>query len=62
MKHYKPGQFLYVNDQLFRAKKRSFGCAGCDLNNVFTCPMVTDRRSPLKFNCAIDSIVLKRVS
>lgn len=61
MKHYKPGQFVWVGNQQYRAKKRTYKCQGCDLNNVFRCPMVIDSRSQKQFDCSLDNIILKRM-
>lgn len=63
MKTPKPGQLITLNNCVYRAKKRTFGCNGCDLNSITLCPNIVDRRfeePPLL--CGITGIILKRIS
>ena len=62
MKTPKPGQFCIINGVLYRGKKRSEGCRGCDLNSFATCPNIVDSRNgtPL-LDCTINNIILKKV-
>lgn len=61
-KRLKPGQLATINDAVYRAYKRECGCAGCDLNDIFLCPCIVDRRyREPKYNCALDNIIFKLV-
>lgn len=58
----KPGQFAIINNTLYRAKKRINGCEGCDLDSLYSCPCIVDRRfEEPKYNCAILDIIFKKV-
>ncbi len=57
----KPGQLCTINNVVYRAKKRTYGCTGCALNSIDMCPEITDFRSQRKINCDIHGIILIRV-
>lgn len=58
----KPGRLATINNVVYRAHKRVDGCKGCDLDDIFLCPAITDSRNPdKKINCALDNIILKRL-
>lgn len=56
----KPGQLITISNAVYRAKKRTGGCAGCDLNDVFTCPCMPDSRFGARYNCSLHGIILKK--
>ena len=63
MKRYKPGQIVSIGDgSLYRAKRRTSGCEGCDLNDLRLCPCVRDKRAKPVINCGLDNIVLKKTN
>ena len=61
MKHYKPGQIVSVNGENYRAKKRTNGCTGCVLNDLFLCPCVTNKKEIKPLDCSLDEIILVNV-
>lgn len=61
MKHYKPGQIVNVNDNMYRARKRTHGCEGCVLNDILLCPSVVVKDVGKKLDCSMDNIVLTNV-
>lgn len=61
MKTPKPGQFCTINKTLYRAKRRTDGCFGCALDNIFLCPNVVDCRSKKTLQCAANGIILVKV-
>lgn len=62
MKKPKPGQFCYINNKLFRFAKRTNGCIGCVLNEIWLCPAIVDRRyNNVPFNCAGDGVIIVNV-
>ena len=62
MSSIKPGQFATINGTVYRAKKRSDGCKGCDLDSLTLCPCIVDRRhEEPKYNCALSDIIFKKV-
>ena len=62
MKKIKAGQLCTINETVFRAKNATDGCQGCDLNNIFLCPNVVDRRfSEPTYSCSIDGIIFKKI-
>jgi len=61
MKTPKPGQFTMINGILYRAKRRTDGCKGCDLDDITLCPNVTDSRTGDKpLECSLSDIILKK--
>ena len=57
----KPGQFYWHNGILYRAKKRTFRCHGCALDN-FLCPNIVDSRNGVRpLDCALNNIILVHV-
>lgn len=64
MKTPKPGQLCTINNVVYRAKKRTNGCDGCDLDSILRCPNIYDYRqsfNPKKIDCTIKGIILKRI-
>jgi len=61
MKHYKPGQIVSVNDNMYRAKKRTAGCEGCVLNDILLCPGVVVKDVGKQLDCSTDGIILVNV-
>lgn len=62
----KPGQLATINNVVYRARKKAFGCIGingerCDLDNVILCPCVKDPRFEPRYNCAMYGVILKRI-
>lgn len=61
----KPGQLFTYNGTIYRAKRRTNHCYGCDLNKMFgpnVCPNIVDSRNGKRpLTCAIDNIVFKKV-
>lgn len=60
MKTPKPGQLCTIKNKVYRAKKRTFGCSGCALNNPFFCPNI-GRRNEIPLDCVQNEIILVRV-
>lgn len=62
MKTPKPGQLVTINNVVFRAKRRISGCKGCALDDLISCPNITDPRNggPV-LECSINDIILVRV-
>lgn len=57
----KPGQLCCINGIMYRARKRTSGCAGCALDSLYLCPNIIDKRKtdkPLK--CDIGDFILVR--
>ena len=44
MKTPKPGQYVSINNVVYRARKRKNGCERCILNDILLCPMIVDSR------------------
>ena len=62
MKTPKPGQFCNINGTLYRAKRREDGCKGCVLNDILTCPNITDSRNGTRLlECSLNDIILVNV-
>lgn len=62
MKTPKPGQFCTINNVLYRGKRRTDGCRGCALDNVFLCPNIVDSRNGTRpLDCSLNDIILVRV-
>lgn len=61
MKTPKPGQLCTINNVVYRAKRRTDGCQGCDLNSLDKCPNITDYRAEKPLKCALNDIILKKV-
>lgn len=63
MKRIKPGQFVTIGNFVYRAKARTAGCNGCDLNDLRLCPRVKkkSKAEPPIVNCGLDGIILKRL-
>ena len=65
MKKPRPGQYVSVStsDIVYRAKKRTYGCNGCVLNNPLVCPNVKDRRfeQEPEIDCIGSDIILVNV-
>lgn len=62
MLYIKPGQFCTINHILYRAKKRTHYCDGCDLNSVYVCPNIKrDNTTQKRVSCAQTGIIFKRV-
>lgn len=58
----KPGQLTTIHNTVYRAKRRSVGCQGCDLRDLILCPCIVDKRYKNKrLNCALDNIILKKI-
>lgn len=58
----KPGNLATIHNTVYRAKKRTNGCEGCDLNDFFRCPMIVDkRREEPKIDCLLHGVILKKV-
>jgi hypothetical protein len=64
MKTPKPGQLCTINNSVYRAKRRTYGCEGCALNDIILCPNITDRRNGGRnvLDCDLNNIILVRVS
>ena len=61
MKTPKPGQICKIDDVLYRARKRTNGCHGCVLDNVFLCPNIVDSRNGVRqLNCTENNIILTK--
>lgn len=60
MKPLKPGRFATINSVVYRAKARTDGCKGCDLDDLTLCPGVKIKGESM-INCAIDGIILKKI-
>ena len=61
MKTPKPGQFCTIKNKVYRAKKRTYGCSGCALNNPFFCPNIGRRNGTQQLDCVGKQIILVRV-
>jgi hypothetical protein len=58
----KPGQFVSIDGQVYRTKKRVDKCKGCDLDNILLCPCVIDSRNGEKpIDCEASNIIIKRL-
>lgn len=62
----KPGQLHTINNQVYRVKKREYGCQGCAFNNVLLCPNVLFKRKinlgPVeKFSCTESGTIFVKV-
>lgn len=58
----KPGQLCTINNTVYRARRAVEGCKGCDLDDVFLCPNIIDRRTQsVPILCHIHRIILKRI-
>lgn len=58
----KPGQLCTINNVVYRAKRRTCGCRGCDLDSFAICPNVVDRRiRGNKVECCLDDVILIRL-
>ena len=58
----KPGQLCTLNHNVFRAKKREYGCEGCYFENAFfTCPGIQNKNKAKKIDCLSLGIILKKV-
>lgn len=60
MKPLKPGRLVTIGSFVYRAKARTDGCKGCDLDDLTLCPGVKIKGKSI-INCAIDGIILKKV-
>lgn len=62
MKPLKPGQLCTINQQVYRAKKRTIGCLGCDLDHYLKCPNIVfaNVTGEPKLNCIEHAIILKK--
>lgn len=60
----KPGQLCTINNTVYRAKRATERCNGCDLDNFYTCPNIVDMRNKTEppILCQIHRIILKRVT
>lgn len=60
MKKLRPGQITCINGTYYRAKKRTFDCDGCDLNDPFICPNLkfTNQQSEQQIDCLSWGIIL----
>lgn len=63
MKTPKPGQFCTINNIVYRAKRRTYGCRGCALDDFIMCPNIVDSKGNHKkpLNCDLNDIILVRV-
>lgn len=62
MKTPKPGQFCTINNEVYRAKRRTDGCTGCALDDLILCPNITDFRDKKPvLECALNDIILVKV-
>ena len=62
MKTPKPGQYFWLNGVQYRAKRRTHGCNGCALDDVFLCPNIVDSRNGIRpLDCSLNDIILVRV-
>nr|DAE46242.1 MAG TPA: ATP-binding sugar transporter [Caudoviricetes sp.] len=54
----KPGQFFSVNGKVYRVMKRTNGCDGCVLNQIYLCPSIRDiRYNSFNPECAANGII-----
>lgn len=51
-----PGRFFAHLGKVYRLKKRTHGCEGCILNNMFTCPNSTVNGK--KISCELDGVII----
>ena len=58
MKTPKPGQFVSIQNKVYRAVKRKDGCKGCILDDIYLCPNISDKRYHKTFNCAENGIII----
>lgn len=58
MKTPKPGQFMFINNKLCRAAKRTNGCKGCILDDIYLCPNISDKRYHKGLNCEENGIII----
>ena len=66
-KKIKAGQFVRINNVLYRAKNRTpenyLSCSGCALNNPIscpnTCPTNVENHEPL--NCDVDGLIFVKI-
>lgn len=62
MMNLKPGQLCTINRVVYRAKRRTYKCYGCALNNLIDCPNIVDSRNGhAQIACAENNILLVRV-
>lgn len=58
----KPGQFFWFNKKCYRVKRRTDGCNGCALNQIYLCPTIRDvRYSGFNPECAANGIIFVKV-
>lgn len=58
----KPGQLCTIDNHVYRARRRTFGCFGCIFDDkFFTCPGVKYRGKEPKVRCILDKIILEPV-
>ena len=58
----KPGRLCTINNNVYRVKKATNGCRGCSLYNLFTCPALNDSKVIKPLECAINGVILERVT
>lgn len=57
-KKLKPGQFIWFHKKCYRVKKRTNGCTGCVLNQIYLCPSIRDiRYAGFNPECAANGII-----
>lgn len=62
MKTPRPGQYTWINGVQYRAKRRTYGCNGCVLDDFLLCPNIVDRRNGKRpLECYNKDIILVRV-
>jgi hypothetical protein len=60
----KPGQVCTLYNNVFRARKKEYGCKGCYFEHAFfTCPGMFDQRKMCrKVDCLMSNIILVLVT
>lgn len=62
MKPFKLGQFRWIGGRLYRISRRTDGCQGCALDNIWTCPAINDKRyEHFDPQCAANGIIFTKV-
>lgn len=58
------GQLCTINHTVYRAKKRTCGCRGCDLDDFLLCPNIIDTRykTSRPIACGDGNVILKRIT
>lgn len=50
-----PGRFTNVNGKVLRIRKRTYGCNGCVLNNIYACPNIPVNNSHV--DCTLYNVI-----